>query len=245
MRKFIDKTGRTRRYDREGVWSPSTAGDNKQSQNISTKDIRRGDLQEFGYDLEKNIQSTEEEIRKLSKERAYLYNDSGEVIWKNDGNSNSVDLSDAARRNLLKDNVLTHNHPGSTSFSHADIDVMLRNKMKEIRAIGKNDNLVRAKLRDGFTEGEVAKYIKDNIKDIENEVKDFLWGSIKDGLIPNDMAAIEHWNEVWNRVAARTGLDYERVLSKEYEKLYENLEGFKRRSKFALQIWSGNFGKKK
>ncbi len=68
-------------------------------------------------------------------EKAFILDDKGNVIYEKGGNYNRVQFN-LEEAKYFKGNIFIHNHPGASSFSYDDIDVMLRYKMKEMRAIG-------------------------------------------------------------------------------------------------------------
>lgn len=83
------------------------------------------------------IRGIENNICKDETETAYLLDDSGNVIFsKTDNKSNCVEFT-PEQVLAMEGQVLTHNHPGGTTFSYEDINLLVEHKLKEIRAATK------------------------------------------------------------------------------------------------------------
>lgn len=75
-------------------------------------------------------------------ETAVVFDASGREVWRMDGEQLAVDLTDAYNRGVLKDAVLTHNHPAASgqdpaynSLSDMDWHAAIRADMAEMRAV--------------------------------------------------------------------------------------------------------------
>jgi hypothetical protein len=82
-----------------------------------------------------NIENVENEIRNQDYETAILYDKNGKQVIRKDGGKSQVGFT-GKEVEMMKDGVLTHNHPGSMSFSYADIEMLRYGELKEIRAVG-------------------------------------------------------------------------------------------------------------
>lgn len=93
------------------------------------------------------VVKVEEEIRKNKTfETAVVYDEGGNMVLRKKGKRYSVSLTDKEIR-LIKDKVLTHNHPGGwknaagtlgrigNSFSRADVKTAISSDVAEIRAV--------------------------------------------------------------------------------------------------------------
>jgi hypothetical protein len=68
-------------------------------------------------------------------ESAALYDLAGNLIFEKKGGAKQVKFS-FGEVSLMKDAVLTHNHPNALALSQADIRVAVRYNLAEIRAVG-------------------------------------------------------------------------------------------------------------
>ena len=123
----------------------------------------------------------EGEIKNNKIESAGIYDLNGNLILKKKGNKNSVSF-DLREQFLMRDKVLTHNHPVELGFSNEDIELAFFNKLSEIRAVTgkytyslsptsipsedtikemmkeyrKTSKLVRVKLTDEYNSGKIS-----------------------------------------------------------------------------------------
>lgn len=81
----------------------------------------------------KAIHDIEDRIRDQDYESAACVDKDGNVLFFKDGEQSQVAFNQEECK-LMAGNVLTHNHPSSTSFSVEDVDCWLANDMQEIRA---------------------------------------------------------------------------------------------------------------
>lgn len=81
----------------------------------------------------KAIHDIEDKIRNQDYESAACVDKDGNVLLFKDGEQSQVAFTKEENA-LMKDNVLTHNHPSSSIFSKEDVDYWLFNDLQEIRA---------------------------------------------------------------------------------------------------------------
>lgn len=80
------------------------------------------------------ISRVERKICHDEVESAYLFDTDGNVIFsKSDNTKNYVTFSEEQVKQF-EDNILTHNHPGGSTFSCEDVSLLTYSKMQEIRA---------------------------------------------------------------------------------------------------------------
>ena len=80
------------------------------------------------------ISTVERKICHDEVESAYLFDTDGNVIFsKSDNTKNYVTFSEEQVKQF-EDNILTHNHPGGSTFSCEDVSLLTYSKMQEIRA---------------------------------------------------------------------------------------------------------------
>lgn len=84
-----------------------------------------------------SMRELEDSIRFNNVETGAIFkpNDLTNPIWVNKGNANSVNIVDARDKDLMRGNILTHNHPSSSPFSDADIMILLNDELSEVRAV--------------------------------------------------------------------------------------------------------------
>ena len=83
---------------------------------------------------EQNVQRSEDTIRNEYNEYMIMLNDDGTIRFKTtDGERSTVGLSPEMKANVT-DSVMSHNHPGGSSFSPEDIAVAMYYQLREIRA---------------------------------------------------------------------------------------------------------------
>jgi len=97
-------------------------------------------------DFDKATARIEDKIKTRKTEKGYILDDEGNVIYEKSGDRNRVQFN-LKECEYFRGNIFIHNHPGASSFSGDDINIMIRYKMKEMRVIGVDH------------EGNVHKYI--------------------------------------------------------------------------------------
>ena len=86
----------------------------------------------------RNLRNAENRIRNDSVETAVLIGPNGDILLdKSDGMEASVNFTPKETA-LMKNGVLTHNHPSGSTFSEADIDLAFTHGVKEIRVVHTN-----------------------------------------------------------------------------------------------------------
>ena len=65
-----------------------------------------------------------------------MYKESGDILFKKKGNSNSVAFTKKELKQM-KGKVVTHNHPSNSCFSSEDIEILRTTKAAEMRAATK------------------------------------------------------------------------------------------------------------
>jgi len=149
--------------------------------------------------LKKSLLDAETGIYLRKTEKAYLFDPEGKELFNKSGNKNSVGFTQE-EANMMKGNILTHNHPYGTSFSLQDIKLLLKTGLKEIRAVG-------AEYKYAFSLKGASQAKDDALKMLEKEYQlsnstvkgDFLTKMDK-GEIDIEYAEKNHAHTVWLRV---------------------------------------------
>jgi hypothetical protein len=155
--------------------------------------------------LETAFQKAEAQIAGLQHERAYLFDKKGKEVLVKDGSRNQVSFT-ASERAMMKDNILTHNHPTTGgSFSWDDIWFAAQEDMAEIRAVGQKyvHRMIRPEA--GWPE---VRVIRDAYQVADNEVYRMFIPKVNAGIMTTTEAGEKHFHEVWLRAARKTGLNY-------------------------------------
>lgn len=97
----------------------------------------------------KAIHSIEDKIRNQNYETAAVVDKDGNVILQKDGGRSDVGFTPLECA-MMKDNTLTHNHPGSSIFSAEDIRCFVGREMQEIRATTREGNTFILKRAEGY-----------------------------------------------------------------------------------------------
>ena len=85
--------------------------------------------------LARSLSAREGSIRGNDFETLFALDENGNEIFKKIGNRNSVSYGMDGWK--TKDAIVTHNHPGGSSFSWQDVQGMVYHNQKEMRATGK------------------------------------------------------------------------------------------------------------
>lgn len=108
--------------------------------------ISRSSVMPRASDFDKVITRIESKIKDRKTEKGFFLDDKGNIIYEKSGRRNSIPFT-LKESEYFKGNIFIHNHPGASSFSVDDINIMVRYKMKEMRVIGVDH------------EGKVHRYI--------------------------------------------------------------------------------------
>lgn len=87
----------------------------------------------FSEKAKKKLYENERIISGNRYETAIVYNSDGSIAFKKKGNSDSVSFTSKEIKEL-NGKILTHNHPNGSNFSTADINMLRRGNLSEIRA---------------------------------------------------------------------------------------------------------------
>ena len=108
----------------------------------------------------KTIHGIEDKIRDQFYESAAVVDKEGNVLINKDGAQNMVGFTKMECL-MMKDNVLTHNHPMSTMFSTEDLVCFSHNNLQEIRATTREGNTYSIKRGEGYTDDKGTYLVRD------------------------------------------------------------------------------------
>jgi hypothetical protein len=159
--------------------------------------------------LFKAVKEKEAEIAGLDYERAYVFDNQGNVILNKKGTRDRVEFL-PSEIDLIKDKdfVFTHNHPlVGGSFSLDDIQFAAAYNFAEARAVGAEYAHSMKRAKQGWPEVDT---LVNEYNNAEKTVRSEFWHKITLGQMTRDEANKEHHHQVWLRVAAKLNLSYRR-----------------------------------
>lgn len=170
------------------------------------------------------VREREDQIRRLPVETAVAWDADGDEAFTKSGDRHGIVFTDEELA-LLRGTVFTHHHPGGlafpdddprsfgNSFSMADVCLSCYTALTEMRA-------VTPKLRFSLKPppgGWDAAYRQQVLEPVylrhKSGVTRELLAAIESGELPESAAEALHFHEICLRVAAETGLDYQREES--------------------------------
>ena len=115
----------------------------------------------------KAIHDVEDRIRHQDFESSACVDKDGNVLFFKDGEKSEVNFT-RAECLVMKDNILTHNHPGSSMFSQEDVDLWAVWNLQGIRATNREGITYSIERGEGYTpekgDGFRLNFTFDNIK---------------------------------------------------------------------------------
>ena len=128
----------------------------------------------------KALSDVESRIYAGFTETAVIMSADGEILVdKSNGLKDRVYFyADDERK--MKDAIMTHNHPSSTTFSIPDVNVLVKGQLKEIRAVAKNGLVVYSLKRDDTSsnlkfKSDFENDYRNHINEYKNNVTDPQW----------------------------------------------------------------------
>lgn len=112
-----------------------------------------------------------------------------------------------------KGGVFSHNHPGDWAFSFADVQIAMRHKLSEMRAIGTNEagQKYRFVMRPPKGGWQALNYfhLKDSYQNAHKNPEFIALGQqYQAGKITRNQLNERGWDVIWHQVAGETGLRY-------------------------------------
>lgn len=183
-----------------------------------------GWLKKNGGDRARVIRKLEDRLRLQRFESAALFDASGRQLLYKDGAAMEVRFTDAEGA-MMKDGVLTHNHPDGwshpqsnprsrgNSFSSDDLSLAVKTDLAEIRAVspGYRHSFVRPTKGWGDPD-RIDSIIEEADKTVRQTFQQRIYSARNK--FEQDLflatAEAEHWHEVTKIVADKTGAKYTR-----------------------------------
>lgn len=213
LKEFAQDTGRTVKSDRVQVpdFGRSEAGKARTAAQRAaakkTGTISVNNTMRWPDAARRRLRQDESIIAQRKSETAILYDKDGKTILTKRGGELSVSFS-RRETDLMPGGVLTHNHPYSTTFSWADISMLQRGGLAEIRATGKDGTFVLRHPEKWPDEIDGRIKIKAAYEEIEAQVEPLVAKRLDSGEID-----VVQYNQIYQMhlldvFASRYGLDY-------------------------------------
>lgn len=136
---------------------------------------------------------------------------SGKVVLSKIGAKDYIKFTDSEMQ-IIRNKILTHNHPTGYSFSVDDIRLSAGSQLKEIRAVGEKYSYSMKPPATGWDEKFYKEKIVPAHRSADKSTRIEFWNKIRNKEITIEEANLEHAHKVWQRVAIHTGVIYERKL---------------------------------
>ena len=194
----IGTISRGRKKVAEGKWIPVKKGTKKP---ILT------------YSLKSSVKKAEDSIVDLDYERCFIFDATGKILLSKNGSEDRIEFTGGEMVKFKGAEVLTHNHPGSESFSPEDIQMAWICGFREMRVVGpKYDYSVKIA---GKWSLETWNKFVDKLDEVDKEVRDYILPKLYAKAIPMEEANVMHWHRVWTFMAKQVdSFKYSRRVKK-------------------------------
>ena len=205
---FLAQTGLKRQTERERVegfdWSESARA---RAAARSNNSVPVRSTIKWPENARNRLRQDERILTERKKESAVLYDGTGKTVFTKLGTEHSVSFTKSEIR-LMKGGVLTHNHPYSTTFSWADIGMLQKSQLAEIRAAGDSGTFYLRQPAQWSEEIQGISKIRKAYEEIEAEVEPLIRSRLESGQI-----GVVEYNQIYQMYvldifASRFGLDY-------------------------------------
>jgi len=151
-------------------------------------------------DFSAKLASYENKIKDSHVEKCYALDKEGKMALFKTGEESKIEFT-LGELASLADTTFTHNHPkGVAAFSLADIDLLLKTGVNEMRAVASNGTM-SSMMVDSAHKGEKwAKKLKVSFDNEDRIVRGAFTAEINAGKMTIADANKTHYYEVWERV---------------------------------------------
>lgn len=141
-------------------------------------------------------------------EYGILYDSTGNRIFKKHGGSHEI-LYEPEEVLLMKDGVLTHNHPGGATFSIDDIDMFRSVGLYEMRAVGRDGVYVIRKPQKWPEEINSLQKLEKEYSNIQATLQEEMYDEVRSGRITtNEEYSIEYQRRILEHLTSKYKLTY-------------------------------------
>ncbi len=169
--------------------------------------------------LKTALAAHERSIRNNHYEHARIVDGQGNVLLAKRGARDYVSFN-AHEVRLMAGAHITHNHPSGAGFSGGDIKTLVEGKAAEMRAVGAVYRYSARPPSGGWPKGESVAHLSARITAAHETllryyVNKYL-GQVRSGRISEDQAWLNASHRAMQRLAASTGIRYQRTMWAEY-----------------------------
>jgi SPP1 gp7 family putative phage head morphogenesis protein len=153
-----------------------------------------------------DIMSAENDIRARSTEALIVWDTNGKRILDATGGKDYIELT-PEKEEMLRDSIVTHNHPAGSSFSESDIRTAQRFNVNEMRVVTSKWRYSMRPPESGWGSipwDKIQSWYSISDYKLRNTMQEL----IVDGEISLEDANQEHVHRVWMLVARKLGLNY-------------------------------------
>ncbi len=154
--------------------------------------------------VQRVLASVEPSLRNGTVERLIAYDHTGSEVLRLHGTEDEVKIPGAAY-GMLRNTVVTHNHPAGRSFSEDDIIAAVELDLFELRAVARDFTFRLRRPEQGWGHRAI-----DELQAAYDEVSRSIDQLIASGKITQDVADRFAHHELAKRFAARVGARYRR-----------------------------------
>jgi len=154
--------------------------------------------------VQRALARAEPALRRGTVERLIAYDLAGNEVLRLDGTEDEVKIPRAAY-GMLRNTIVTHNHPGGRSFSEDDIITAIELDLFELRAVSRDFTFRLRRPERGWGGRAI-----DELQAAYDEVTRSIDELVASGVITQDVADRFAHHELAKRFAARVGAQYRR-----------------------------------
>jgi hypothetical protein len=154
--------------------------------------------------VQRALAAAEPTLRNGTVERLIAYDHAGNEVLRLDGTVDEVKIPRAAY-GMLRNSIVTHNHPGGRSFSEDDIITAIQLDVFELRAVSRDFTFRLRRPGRGW-----GPWAIDELQVAYDEVSRSIDQLVASGTITQEVADRSAHHELAKRFAARTGAQYRR-----------------------------------
>ncbi len=141
-------------------------------------------------------------------EYGILYDAFGNKLFKKHGGKGEIIYTDE-EAGLMKDGILTHNHPHGTTFSLDDIDMLGRTGLSELRAVGRDGIYVIRQPKAWPNEIETFDKLEKEYLDIKLSLQEGMYEEVRSGRINTDEDySIEYQERILEKFSSKYNFQY-------------------------------------
>ena len=160
----------------------------------------------------KSIQTRENELKGLrTNEQLFALDENGGHLGEATGTKSEVKIPQELTDKLKAHGnaTLTHNHPGGTSFSMADVMYAQQANLKEIRAVGVDQPFlyILKRPKEGWPDRDT---LLKEVRDSDSKIREVLELAIESGQMKYEDANKSHAHSRMLNLSYRLNLDYKR-----------------------------------